>query len=172
MAAFHNFALRLAVIAMIAAKSIVMDAQAAPPTNRPASIVLNFRLDKDDVPAGQSPWAILIVDNLLTDRYFLLYETMYRVHVDGRDGEAPTTVRQRYWIGKFRAGDACLSVTVPEFPMTVPPGMSDYKKIELGYLYDLSVPGVYSVYAEVKDPPLQKWLRTKAIQFEIQAPTR
>jgi hypothetical protein len=75
MATFHNFASRLAAIAVISANSIAVNAQTSPPTNRSASMVLNFRLDKDRVPVGQSPTAILIVDNL-TDDYLIFNQTM------------------------------------------------------------------------------------------------
>jgi hypothetical protein len=171
MTIFQNFVLRLAAIAVMVASSIAVNAQISPPTDRSASMVLNFRLEKDRVPVGQSLWAILIVDNM-TDHYLTIGDGMYRVHVDGKDGEAPTTLWQRCWIGELRPGDACLPTTVSQGPWRIFPGTSDFRKMELGYLYDLSAPGLYIVYAEVRDASSQKWLRTKTIQFEIQAPTQ
>jgi hypothetical protein len=171
MTIFHNFVVRLAAIAVLFANSIAINAQTSPPTNRSASMVLNFRLEKDRVPVGQSLVAILIVDNL-SDRYLTIYDGMYRVHVDRKDGEAPTTVRQRCWTGELLPGDACLPTTLSQGAWAIFPSTSDFRKIQLGYLYDLSVPGLYTVYAEVMDAPSQKWLRTKTIQFEIHAPTQ
>jgi hypothetical protein len=174
MAAFHKFALRLAVIALIAVQGIAADAQISPPTNRSGSMVLNFRLDKDRLPVGQSPVAILIVDNL-TDGYLKINDGGYRIHVDWKGGEAPTSMWQRCRKGAPHPGDTCPPVTITlnvdvAGPWLIFSGMSDFRKIQLGYLYDLSAPGVYSVYAEVLDSSSQRWLRTQTIQFEIQAP--
>lgn len=170
MATFHNFALRLVTIAVIFTQSIAVDSQISTPPDRSASMVLNFRLEKNRVPVGQSPLAILIVDNL-TDHYLTIGDSTYRVYVEGKNGEAPTTLRQRCWTGKLQPGDACLPITVNVGPWRIFPSTSDFRKIQLAYLYDLSIPGLYSVYAEVMDPLSQKSLRTKVIQFEIQSPT-
>ena len=40
-------------------------------------------------------------------------------------------------------------------------------KFELGYLYDLSAAGKYTVYAEVMDPSSHRWLRTQTVNFEM-----
>jgi hypothetical protein len=43
------------------------------------------------------------------------------------------------------------------------------RKFQLAYLCDLSAPGEYTAYAEVMDPSSHRWLRTKAVTFEMTA---
>ncbi len=51
---------------------------------------------------------------------------------------------------------------------TIAPGESGVRKFQLAYLYDLSSPGKYKVYAEVVDPMTRKRLRTKTVTFEME----
>jgi hypothetical protein len=47
------------------------------------------------------------------------------------------------------------------------PGESAIKNFDLTVYYDLSVPGKYSVYLDVRDAS-GTWLRTNTLQFEVQ----
>jgi hypothetical protein len=55
---------------------------------------------------------------------------------------------------------------------TIAPRESGVRKFQLAYLYDLSSPGKYKVYAEVVDPITRRRLRTKTVTFEMEAPAR
>jgi hypothetical protein len=97
---------------------------------------------------------------------------MYRAHVEGEKGEAPTTYVQRAITHRLRPGEAELRAD-EQFLWTISPGESDIHKFKLDYLYDLSVPGKYTVYIEVMDPSTlksstQKWLHTNTVQFTMQ----
>jgi hypothetical protein len=53
-------------------------------------------------------------------------------------------------------------------------GVSEVRHFDLAYYYDLSAPGGYSVYMEVRDPSSppngpEIWARTNAVQFEVEA---
>ena len=91
----------------------------------------------------------------------------YRVHVDGKNGEPPTTLVQRDMTDTLRPGEAPLPITLNVGPPIVQPDGSYVLKFDLAYLYDLSAPGVYTVYAEVLDPSSHRWLRTQTAKFEM-----
>ena len=144
--------------------------QAPPP--QPESITVNLSIEKEQIALGQSPWAVLTVKNL-SNHEMPIHGWMYRVHVEGENGEAPTTYVQRAITRRLRPGEADLR-TDEQFLWTISPGKSDIHKFMLDYLYDLSVPGKYTVYVEVVDPSTeksstQKWLRTNIVQFTMQA---
>lgn len=127
-------------------------------------------MEKDNVPAGQMPVAILTVKNL-TDHEILIHNYMYQAHVDGDKGEAPTTLEQRRLTHKLRPGEADLrgdEMSLRPFE----PGESRVLKFQLAYLYHLNSPGKYKVYIEVVDPTTRKPLRTKTVTFEIEAPRK
>lgn len=161
--------LRLAAIGSIVVISISVFGQASSAAS-PPSIAASITVDKYQVPIGQSPWAILTVKNL-TDHEVALHGWMYRAHVDGENGEPPTTLVQRMMTGKLLPGDRPLREDESVVPV-ISPGKSYTLKFELAYLYDLRAPGKYAVYLEVMDPVSQKWLRTDTASFEMQVSTR
>lgn len=128
-------------------------------------------MEKEDVPIGQSPWAILTVKNL-TDREIVLHASMYhRLQVEGEKGEPPTTRVQRSITGKLKSGEA--PVETNEYVVwSIAPAKSDTHKFELTYFYDLAEPGKYTIYLEVMAPSSHKWLRTNAAYFEMRAVTK
>ena len=123
-------------------------------------------MNKDHVPIGQMPLAILTVKNL-TDHEVSIHDHMYQVHVDGDNGEAPTTLAQRRRTGKLRPGESDLRAD-ENFLWTLSPGESGVRKFQLAYFYDLNSPGQYEVYAEVVDPATRKQLRTNTVMFEME----
>jgi hypothetical protein len=161
---------RLAFIAMIVTSSISIGAQSTASGPKQNSISISLKMKEQQVPIGQSPWAILSVKNL-TDESIIIHNYMYRVHVEGDKGEPPTTLVQRAMTGRYKPGDEPLRAD-ENAAWYIAPETSDENKIQLAYLYDLSAPGEYSVYAEVMDPSSQKWLRTNTVKFTVQAPTR
>jgi hypothetical protein len=49
------------------------------------------------------------------------------------------------------------------------PGMaSEDRRFIVATLYDVSEPGKYTAYVEVIDPTTKKWVRTKAVKFEVE----
>jgi hypothetical protein len=93
------------------------------------------------------PCAILTVYNI-SDHPVIFSDSMYRVYVYGKDGEAPTTVVQRQLTGRLRPGDVPLREDDYVGPQRLWPaggvGDSLIHKFELTYLYDLSAPGKYT----------------------------
>ena len=145
------------------------------PPSQSDSITLKLSIEKEQIAIGQSPWADLAVKNL-SDHEIPLHGWMCRVHVEGEKGEAPTTYVQRAITHRLRPGEADLRGDENYLPL-ISPGKSYIQKFRLDYLYDLSVPGKYTVYAEVMDPSTQKsstpkWLRTNTVQFTMQASNR
>jgi hypothetical protein len=168
-------ATRLVWIGLVAACNTFVCASAVAQTSTTSSdsITVNLSLDKKQVAIGQSPYAILTLKNL-SDHEIPIHAWMYRVRVDGENGEAPTTYVQRAITGKLRPGEPGLRAD-ENYIWTIPPGESSVHKFQLTYLYDLSVPGKYTAYLEVMDPSTlkssePKWLRTNVAQFTMQAP--
>jgi len=159
---------RLAFIAIIVTSSISIAAQTAASAPKPNSIAISLKMKEQQVPVGQSPWAILSVKNL-TDESMEIHNYTYRVYVEGDKGEPPTTLVQRQMTGRFKPGDVPLRMDENAL-WSIAPGRSDEHSFQLTYLYDLSEPGEYSVYAEVMDPYSHKLLRTNTVQFKVQAP--
>lgn len=137
-----------------------------PMPGHPASIAVSMTMDKDHVRVGQSPWAILTVKNL-TDQVLEINDNTYRVYVEGDKGEPPTTLVQRMMTGRLRPGDVPLRAD-QQSVWTISPGESGIQRFQLDYLYDLSAPGRYSVYGEVKDWSSGEWTRTNTAEFEMQ----
>jgi hypothetical protein len=168
---------RLVFIGLIGVCSASFYVRAASQTPQPQSewVTVNLSIDKEQVAIGKSPWANLTVTNL-SNHEIPLHDWMCRVHVEGEKGEPPTTQVQRQSTGRLRPGEAALRADEYVVP-TISPGKSYTLKYQLAYLYDLSVPGKYTVYAEVMDPSTQKsstpkWVRTNTVQFTMQAATR
>lgn len=162
--------MRLAIIATIVISSISIGAQNAASASKQNSIAVSLSIKEQQVPVGQSPWAILSVENV-TDETIEIHNHMYRVYVEGDKGEAPTTLVERQMTGRYKAGDVPLRADENSV-WSIAPGRSDDHRFQLTYLYDLSAPGEYTVYAEVQDPYSRKWLRTNTVKFKMQAPTR
>jgi len=162
--------MRVAIIAIVLTSGISIGAQNAASAPKQNSVAVSLNMKEQQVPIGQSPWAILSVENL-TDEEIEIHNYMYRVYVEGEKGEAPTTLVERQMTGRYKPGDVPLRADENSL-WSIAPGKSDDLKFQLTYLYDLSAPGKYTVYAEVMDPHSQKWLRTNTAQFKMQAPTR
>ncbi|MFY9644346.1 MAG: hypothetical protein WAK29_04160 [Terriglobales bacterium] len=170
---------RFVFIGLISACSTFFSARAASqtPPPQPESIAVNLSIERKQVAIGQSPWVDLTVENL-SDHSIALHGRMCRVRVEGEKGEPPTTKVQRQMTDRLRPGEAPLREDENFLPMIWPkdiPGDSYTQKWKLDYLYDLSAPGKYTVYAECMDPSTEKsstpkWLRTNTVQFTMQAP--
>ena len=174
MSAPFNTGLRITFILTVLFSSIVASGQATQTASNSDALAVSLKMQTEQVQVGQTPWAILTVYNI-TDQPVIIQNTM-RVYVYGKDGEAPTTLPQRQLTGRLRPGDAPLNYTnnVDFSSIIVWPagGAGDWydRKFQLAYLYDLSVPGEYTAYAEVMDPSSHRWLRTKTVTFEMTAP--
>jgi len=100
----------------------------------------------------------LTVSNL-TDQPVILQNTMYRIYVYGKEGEAPTKLMQRQLTDRLRPGDAPPNYTlnVDSSIIAWPAGgATDWfdRKFQLGYLYDLSAPGRYTAFRGCYGPVL------------------
>ena len=166
---FHAFSLSLATILAISA-SPSLHAQVAPPSSQPDSIAVSISLDKDHVPVGQSPWAIIAVQNL-TDHEIEIHDRMVRIRVEGEKGEPPTTLVHRAITGKLLPGDRPMRIDEMAY-WTISPGEKSSHKYDVSGFYDIKSPGSYTVYMEVLDPVTHKWLRTKTVKFDIQVPAQ
>ncbi len=173
MTRFRIHALSVTAVLMFAANCIFLDAQAALPASQSASITVSITLEKDIVPVGQKPVAILTIRNISHHVVgFSPASELCRVHVEGKDGEPAKTEWNRHLHGDYRPGDGPYLVDGPVVTMEVAPGSSDFRKYNLSDYYDLSAPGKYSVYIEFYDPSGPPngsglWLRTKTAHFEI-----
>jgi hypothetical protein len=155
---------------VIASSGICLGGQTVAPVSQADSITVSMTLDKDHFPIGQSPLVSLRLNNQ-TDRDLHLHGNRLQLHIEGENGEPPTTLRQRMDTGKLLPGEA--RMREDEYsPEIIPAGGSETLTIYVKYLYDLSALGKYTVYVDVKDPLSGKWIRTKTLQFEIVAPTQ
>ena len=130
-------------------------AQVTQATPNNDAVAISLRMKTEEIPVGQMPWAMLTMKNM-SNRPVTV--SSYRVHVEGKDGEPPTTLSQRQMTDTLRAGDAPMNVTLNVGPPVVQPDEPYVLKFELAYLYNLSAPGKYTVYAEVRDPSSNRWL--------------
>lgn len=169
-----SFTARLVFVGLISVCNIFFCARTVSQTTPPQSdsIAVNLSIEKEQVAIGQSPWAILTVKNL-SNHEIPLHGWMCRAHVEGEKGEPSTTYVQRAITHRLRPGEADLRGDEYFIPL-ISPGESYIQKYQLVYLYDLGVPGKYTVYVEVMDPSTQKsstpkWLRTNTVQFTMQA---
>ena len=167
-----SFATRFVFIGLLGVCGAFFCVRAASETPPPQSdsITVELGMDKKPVAIGQSPWAVLTVKNL-SNHEIALHGWMCRMHVDGEKGEAPTTYVQRAITHRLRPGEADLRGDEFAVPL-ISPGESYDQRFKLDYLYDLSVPGKYTAYAEVMEPFIlksstPKWLRTNSVQFKI-----
>ena len=161
--------------------SIELDGQAAATANSSVTIAVRLTAEKTRIPAGQKVLVDLAIKNLGDLKICILNASYnFRVHVEGKDGEPPMTEWNRHQHGDFRPGDGPSLVDGPVVcsdlapPMEGYEGMSEVHYFDLGQYYDLSVPGRYSVYMEVRDPTSPSagpeiWARTNTVQFEVEA---
>lgn len=175
MTAKFKIGLRFPLILTVVS-GIVAHGQAAQPTPNNDALAVSLKMQTEQIQVGQMPWAILTVYNI-SDQPVTIRDTMYRVYVYGKDGEAPTTLLQRQLTGRLRPGDVPLNITLNvDSSIVVWPagGAADWcdRKFQLAYLYDLSAPGRYTAYAEVMDPSSHRWLRTKTVTFEMTSPAQ
>jgi hypothetical protein len=149
---------------------ISLDAQTVPPASQSNAIAVSAALQKTELPVGQPAWVILTVKNL-TNREIPVRTDMlnYRIYVEGGKGEAPKTSYHRRLRGEFQPGETELAGG--GVVLSIAPGESTIRKYDLAKFYDLSIPGKYSVYIEVRDES-GVWLRTNTVQFEMIPPTQ
>ncbi len=145
-------------------QTVSANEKGAQETPNNGSLAVSIEMQKAQVPIGQEPWANLTMKNL--SDVPVIIERCW-VHVDGKDGEPPTTLRQREMTDTLRPGEFPLPVTLNVGPPRIAPNGSYVLKFQLKYLYDLSAPAKYTVYAEVMDPSSHRWLRTKTVIFEL-----
>jgi hypothetical protein len=169
-----NIAPRIAFTLSLIVSGIVAHGQATQAASNKDVLVVSLKMQTEQIQIGQMPWAILTTYNL-SDQPVTIRDSMYRVYVYGKDGEAPTTLVQRNLTGRLRPGDVALLHGPDVGPWrlwpTGGPGDSDVRKYELAYLYDLSAPGKYTAYAEVMEPSSGRWIRTNTVNFEMTSPT-
>jgi Rieske Fe-S protein len=174
-------ALLVATLIVVAAKSISMDAQtttqASPSaTSKSATISLSIAVPNKQIPMGQKPWVHLTVTNLGSEEIAYPRD---RVHVEGPNGEPPTTLVQRSITGRLNPGESEIPPT--GFRPPIAAGASFTMKYDLSAFYDFKEPGKYTVYIEVFDRLSEKpnaktetdnWVRSPVATFEVLAPTR
>ena len=167
----NRFRCETAVLVALVLGCGLVWSQASTETDQSSLIKVSIAMKATTVPPGEYPVAILKILNVSksNDIGFTLRNENCRAHVIGVNGEPPKTEFHRHLLGDFRPGDGppLLENGIPK--LQVPPGGSDHWGIGLSSYYDLSVPGKYSVYLEVRDDS-GVWLRTNTVQFEIQPP--
>lgn len=146
---------------------VSLEGQTATVSPAPA-IAVSISLQKDKIPLGQSPWVLLSVENL-TDREITVGEA--NPHVEGKQGELPMKPYARIVTESFQPRTPRLTRVV-YVPWNIAPKGSSIHKYQLGYFFDLSQQGRYTVYMDVMDPSSHKWLRTNTAKFEMQSPIR
>lgn len=179
MITLRALALFMIMIAVIAGSIVTVGANGSPTasqsageTNNHPSLALSVALPQRQVPAGKAPTVQLTVRNL-TNEDVPFPETY--VHVEGANGEPPTTLRQRQLTHRLKPGEPALMAG--GFEPLIGAGASSTRKYDLGKLYDLIKPGKYSVYIEALDVAASKdnagvWVRSNTVDFEIQAPAQ
>jgi hypothetical protein len=155
----------IAISMMVAANWNPIYAQDGKPKAEKHSISVVLSMLKVDASDRNCTCVELRVTNL-TGNIIAIHDYMYRVYVYGKDGEAPTTLRQRQMTGRFKPGDVSLSAD-EMWLWQIAPGNFDFRKFQLPSLYELKAPGSYTAYAEVMEPGTEKWLRTNTVTFTI-----
>jgi hypothetical protein len=168
----------MAMLMVLIACGISINAQVASSVGQSASISVSITMEKDILVVGQKPRAIVTVKNISGQEIcFSTASRLYRVHVEGKDGERSKTEYHRHLHGDFRSGDGPVVEDGPVICRDIASGASDVQTYDLSAFYDLSAPGKYSVYIEIYDPLGPKegngiWLRTNTAKFELRAPTQ
>ena len=96
MRSFCALAFSLTGIAVFAAQSLALHAQASTASSQGPSISVSLGLAKDNVPMGESPQAVVTMRNIGKDATcFRTADSLYRIHVEGKNGGPPETELQR-----------------------------------------------------------------------------
>jgi hypothetical protein len=161
----------LATIVLIASSGICLGGQTVAPANQTDSITVSMTLDKDHLSVGQSP-NVRVTMNNQTNHNIPFHFDMLLLHIESPSGEPPTKLNQRMATGKLLPGEAPLRADEYYSEDAIPARESITRTIRTKFFYDLSTPGKYTVYVDVKDPLTGKWLRTNTAQLEIVAPTQ
>jgi hypothetical protein len=172
MTGLRTLALTVAAILVIAANCTSLDAQATSTGSQSALISASIALENAGDPVGQKPLVVLTIKNVGSREICLsTASSVYRVHVEREDGEAPKTEYHRHLHGEYRPGDRPTLIDGPVICRPVAPGSSYSQRFDPATFYDLSVSGKYTVYLEVRDDS-GAWLRTNTAQFEIPGVSR
>ncbi len=178
MTATDTLTLSIGLATMIAANIAALDGHVTSPGGQSASVTVNLALENERVQAGEGTVVVFTIENL-SDRSisFSTASDLYRVHVSGAGHDPPETEYQRHRRGDYRPGDGPYLVDGPVIASELKSGESVSRKVNLKLFYDLSKPGIYSVYMEIYDPagPIDQsglWLRTNTAHFEVESKAR
>ena len=141
-------------------------AQTASVVTQSASIKLNTSISAQK-SAGRGAVLLLTVTNVGKQPVSI---SQRRVHVEGQDGEPPTTLFQRQLTHRLMPGEAPLRDD--DMAGGLVPGASTTLQFELSKLYDLSKPGDYTVYVDLLDERESAhnagvWVRSPTVHFHI-----
>jgi hypothetical protein len=157
----------LAVIAAVFAPGFLrLDGQEAIPAHKSNTFRLTIAMEKERVPVGESPKALLTVKNL-TDHVIQLWSCAAPptlVWIQGEHGEPPTTAWGRGAMGRLLPGEPELMCTL-NLPFPLAPGDTTTHGFILDAFYDLHEPGKYKVYLDF--PSEEGLLRTDTVTFEV-----
>jgi hypothetical protein len=176
MRTFQTYAMRLAIVAAIAASCVLLNGQDSSPDAKSDLIAVSIAMKRDRVLVGQKPLVILTAKNISKHNLFPTFYSDYRLHVNGEKGEPPLTYYHRQ-LRREPGVPALAGGGPPRFPLNIegekpyegiPSGGSEVENLDLTFLYNL-IPGQYTVYLEVQDKA-GAWLRTNTVRFEITAP--
>jgi hypothetical protein len=167
---FRQFVIRLATVVVIASSSIYLSGQTVASARQTGSITVSMTLDNNHFQVGQSPDVRVTINNQ-TDHNIPFHFNMLLLHIEGGSGEPRTEIRQRMATGKLLPGEAPLREDEYYSQDVIPARESITRTIRTKFFYDLSAPGKYTAYVDVKDSLTGKRLRTNTAQFEIVAST-
>jgi hypothetical protein len=139
------------------------------------SIAVSLKGPRANLTAGEKPMVVVTI-KIIGHRTVGLStgSDLFRVHVEGKNGEPPETEWQRQRHGDYRPGDGPALMDGPVVSVEFAPGQMVSRSYDLTKFYDLSAPGRYSVWMEIRDPsgPVDGsgiWARTNTVQFEMEA---
>lgn len=164
-----KFAVQAVLISVLAVCGVLISAQDTLKYNQSGTQFVKISMQKDRIPLGELPIVVLTIENLTNHEIPQYIATdKYRIHVEGKNAEPPTTLYHRRITGKLLPKDSIERTqrTGPEVVFSIQAGESRTMKFDLSRYYDLSQPGKYSVYLEVHDDA-GTWLRTNTLQFQI-----
>jgi hypothetical protein len=96
-------------------------------------------------------------------------ELTYTVIVHDRDqNEAPSTRYNRTLRGKVAPGDPISIIQTSSIAVTLQPGKNLVDKLDVADLYDLSRPGLYSVWVERVDPVTHQMVMSNKISVTVE----
>jgi hypothetical protein len=139
-------------------------AAAQPSTAQSALIAVSLAMNQASFSVGQKLLVILSERNISNRVLYESNDFNYRIHVQGEKGEPPKTYYHRQLRGEPGVPALLGGLVVPWEGKK--PGESIVKKFDLTVFYDLSQPGKYTAYLEVRDEA-GVWLRTNSVQFSV-----